>query len=110
MSVHELEAAVTEHDGLAIVELVGDIDAAAEAALTRAYDEATDLRTSLLLDFSRTGYINSSGIAVIVTLLARARADGIEMSARGLSDHYREIFEITRLSDFIHIVDGRADD
>ena len=37
-------------------------------------------------------------------MLARARADARPVSARGLTEHYREIFEITRLSDFMTIL------
>ena len=48
-------------------------------------------------------YINSTGIALIVSLLGRARASQRRLSAYGLSDHYVEIFNITRLSDFMGI-------
>jgi anti-anti-sigma factor len=84
--------------------LAGDVDSSAEAALTEAYAQATRGGSStVVLDFSSTDYINSTGIALIVTLLAQARAQGVEVRARGLSDHYREIFEITRLADFMTI-------
>ncbi len=39
-------------------------------------------------------------------VLARARAQGMRVTACGLSDHYREIFEITRLADFMTIADN----
>jgi hypothetical protein len=42
-----------------------------------------------------------------VGLLAQARRNGIEIKAYGLSDHYREIFEITRLADFMTIEGNR---
>ena len=87
------------------VRLTGDIDRSAEAQLEAAYTGG-----DLVLDFSGVGYINSTGIALIVGLLARARAEGAAVSARGLSDHYREIFEITRLSDFMTIIDERQGD
>ena len=64
---------------------------------------------AVVLDFAATDYINSSGLAVIVGLLAQARSTGIEIRAQGLSEHYREIFEITRLSDFMTI-EGTTDD
>ena len=64
---------------------------------------------AIVLDFAATDYINSSGLAVIVGLLAQARSTGIEIRAHGLSEHYREIFEITRLSDFMTI-EGTTDD
>jgi anti-anti-sigma factor len=105
METRELEVAVRRRDGVTILDLVGDIDAGAERALQRAYEEAAGDTHSLILNFSRTQYINSTGIALIVRLLADARARRIEMTACGLSDHYREIFEITRLADFMRIAD-----
>jgi len=56
-----------------------------------------------VLDFSAVDYINSTGIALIVSVLARARAERRKVVACGLSQHYREIFDITRLSDFIEL-------
>lgn len=104
MSAKPCEAAVRHHDNAAIIDLSGDIDRSSEAALTAAYEEASAPGPSqLLLNFTGVGYINSTGIAVIVGLLARSRKEGIEVVAYGLSDHYKEIFEITRLSDFMTI-------
>ena len=57
----------------------------------------------MVLSFENSGYINSTGIALVVGLLASARAHGIPIRAYGLTDHYREIFEITRLADFMAI-------
>ena len=107
MTTSELQAAVRERDGLAVIDLTGDVNAAAEQALNRAYAEATaGGATSVALNFERADYINSTGIALIVGLLAQARMNGVEMKAFGLSDHYREIFEITRLADFMTIADN----
>jgi anti-anti-sigma factor len=106
MPAHELDAAVRDRNGVAIIDLAGDIDAAAEAPLVRAYREATYGRCAVVLNFTRTGYINSNGIALIVSLLAEARSRGIALTACGLSPHYREIFEITRLADFMRIADS----
>ena len=49
------------------------------------------------------GSINSTGIALIVGVLAEARNDKRKVIACGLSGHYREIFQVTRLSDFMPI-------
>ncbi len=106
MTTPELEVSVRERDGAAILDLVGDVDSSAEASLQRAYDEATHERRSVVLNFSRTDYINSTGIALIVGLLAQARAQAVKIAACGLSEHYREIFEITRLADFMRIADN----
>jgi anti-anti-sigma factor len=105
MAIRELAVAVRHADDGPVLELVGDIDSRADAALQAAWDEAAAGARTVVLDFARTSYINSTGIALIVQLLANARARGITLSARGLSEHYRTIFEITRLADFITIAD-----
>jgi anti-anti-sigma factor len=107
MATAELEARVRDEGETAVIELAGDIDRDAEAALDAAYSQVEQAR-SVVLDFTRVEYINSTGIAVIVGLLARARRNGQSLAARGLTDHYRQIFEITRLADFMTILDGEG--
>ncbi len=88
----------------AVLHMHGEINAAADAALAAAYSEAEQQQpTAVILDFHGVDYINSTGIALIVGLLARSRQAKRPLTAVGLSDHYREIFTITRLSDFMEI-------
>jgi anti-anti-sigma factor len=89
---------------VALIDLVGDIDSTAEHTLQSAWRQATqDPPGAVVLNFEQAGYINSTGIALIVGLLAQARAAKIPLSAFGLSPHYQEIFQITRLADFMAI-------
>ena len=105
MQTSRFEARVSPAAETAVVELEGDVDSGAEAALEAAYEEATGNGARVVtLDFSRVGYINSTGIALLVGLLAKGRRDRVELEARGLTDHYREIFEITRIADFVRIL------
>ena len=106
MATRELEVAVRKRDGVAIVDLAGDVDSSAEATLQRGYDEAAVGGGPVVLNFTAADYINSTGIALIVGLLAQARARDVRITECGLSDHYREIFEITRLADFMTIADN----
>ena len=101
------EASIRRQDGLAVVAIAGDIDRDAEEGLHAAYADASSDGGTILLDFTHTGYINSTGIALIVGVLAKARAAGRAIMACGLSDHYKEIFTITRLADFIEIVEDQ---
>jgi len=104
MSTTEFAASVRHEGSAAVLELSGEISSAAEHGLLAAYAEATDAGV-VILDFSHVDYINSTGIALIVGILADARKSGQEVQARGLKEHYREIFRITRLSDFMTILD-----
>jgi anti-anti-sigma factor len=104
MATAELEANIREGGDRVAIELVGEVDSRAEAQLEAAYAQVEGA-DDVLLDFSGVTYMNSTGIALIVGLLAKARKNGHTLSAGGLSQHYREIFEITRLADFMTIVD-----
>ena len=104
MTAKRLEATVRRISDVAIIDLSGEINAFAEDALNTAYaDAATDNPGGVLLNFKDVDYINSTGIALIVGLLAQARKMGGRLLCYGLSDHYLEVFEITRLSDFMGI-------
>ena len=104
MAVRHLEAEVRQERGGVILDLRGEINGFAQEALDAAYAEADAKDTkTILLNFERVDYINSTGIALIVGLLAKARASHKRLLAFGLSDHYVEIFEITRLSDFMSV-------
>jgi anti-anti-sigma factor len=108
MPAKYLEADVRREPGVAVIELRGEIDGFAEEALTAAYGEAeAENPEAVLLDFEGVDYINSTGIALIVGLLARARAAKKRLVACNLSDHYVEIFNITRLSDFMGVYPDR---
>jgi anti-anti-sigma factor len=100
----EFAATPRHEDGVAVLALSGDVSAAAEGGLQLAYAEVAT-EPEVVLDFAAVDYINSTGIALIVGLLAEARKSGQEVRARGLAQHYREIFRITRLSDFMTILD-----
>lgn len=102
------EASVRNQDGTAVIDLRGLVDRQAGDALAAAYGEAAASGTPIVLNFSGVDYVNSTGIAHIVGILARARADDRSIRAWGLSDHYREIFQITRIADFMAIYDDEA--
>jgi anti-anti-sigma factor len=104
-----LSAAVETATGGSRIVLHGRLDRTGEEALARAYLEATAADDGEVeLDFEGVDYINSTGIALVVRLLADARRDGRAVRARGLTEHYREIFRITRLSDLMTIVEDQG--
>lgn len=85
--------------------LMGELGGSAASEFEDAVERICETAGPMVIDFSGTDYINSTGIALIVTLLGRARAAHRSVRAVGLNDHYREIFRITRLADFMTIDD-----
>lgn len=104
MALAEFAVDARLQDGVAILDLRGDVDGMSAEPLNAAYARAieSDPRV-VVLNFDNVGYINSTGIAVVVGILAQARRQGRSLVAYGLSDHYRTIFEVTRIADFIDL-------
>jgi anti-sigma B factor antagonist len=87
-----------------VIEIVGDVTGQSEDALTEAFNQVTSQGArNILLDFSRLDYMNSSGIGLLVTLLIRVKRQNQRLYACGLSEYYRQIFELTRLEEAILI-------
>lgn len=99
----------TVNDTTSIIDIQGDVSAFAEHVLMEAYAQtATPATRAVILNFSGLEYMNSSGIGLLVALLIRANRQKQRLLAYGLSDHYRHIFELTRLNEAISIYDSES--
>jgi anti-sigma B factor antagonist len=97
-------------DGASVIDIQGDVTASSEDVLMEAYNQASDERTrAIVLNFSGLEYMNSGGIGLLVTLLVRANRQRQRLFAFGLNEHYRQIFELTRLDEAIEIYDVEQD-
>jgi anti-sigma B factor antagonist len=101
LGVRQAEPAIT------IIDIDGDVTPASEAALMGAYERAGGAR-AVVLNFTGLDYMNSGGIGLLVTLLVRAQRHKQQLLAYGLTAHYRQIFELTRLDDVITIHDDET--
>ncbi len=109
MPAKALETNVRQAAGVVVIDLRGEIDGFSEETLNAAYAEAArQNQDNILLNFGGVDYINSTGIALIVGLLAQARKSGRRLLTCGLSEHYEEIFRITRLVDFMTLFPDEA--
>jgi anti-anti-sigma factor len=89
--------------GITVIEISGEVTRDSDAALKDAYDRADAGTRSIILAFDDLDYMNSSGIGLLVTLLVRAQRNRQRIFACGLTEHYRQIFELTRLDEVISI-------
>jgi anti-anti-sigma factor len=109
MNSKVLDVVVRSEGDLAVIDLAGEISAQAEDILNEAYEQVSrNNPATVILNFSGVDYINSTGIALILNLLVKAGRSHRRLLAYGLSDHYREIFRITRLADFMRIYKDEA--
>lgn len=99
-SAHVREAG----EAVRVIDIQGEINAEAEETLIDAFTRASRLPARVvILNFSNLDYMNSSGIGLVVTILVRAKRQGIGLLACGLNEHYQAIFDLTRLNEAIQI-------
>jgi anti-sigma B factor antagonist len=107
--VATVRARVVDHT-TAIIDISGDLTAACEGLLMDAYaDAGGEHLRAIVLNLSGLEYMNSGGIGLLVTLLVRVNRHKQRLLTYGLTDHYREIFDLTRLDDAIGIYANEAD-
>jgi len=60
-----------------------------------------------VIDFTKTGYIDSSGLGVLVSLSKKVREQGGELRLAGLNEDLQTLFELTKLDSLFQISDTR---
>lgn len=89
---------IVQADGQLIIGNRQELKNLIQAALDRG-------ERRLLVDFSRTGYIDSSGLGALVSISKRVREAGGELRLSGLNDDLRSLFELTKLDTLFAITE-----
>jgi anti-sigma B factor antagonist len=95
-------------DAISVIDIVGDVVPSTDAMLLEAFAKC-EPASVVVLNFTDLVYMNSGGIGLLVTMLVRAQRNDQSLRAYGLSDHYRHIFQLTRLDETIRLYDSEAD-
>jgi anti-sigma B factor antagonist len=86
------------------IDIGGELTSFAEEELNAAIQQAnTDKIDSIVMNFRDLTYMNSSGIGLLVTTLIRLGREEKTLVAVELNDHFRQVFELTKLNEAIHI-------
>ena len=73
----------------------------------RVLEELEGGERKFVVDFANTGYIDSSGLGVLVSLSKKIREQGGELRLAGLNEDLRTLFELTKLDTLFVIADSR---
>lgn len=88
----------------ALVQAAGDIDLRCSSEFQRRLLEVVEAKPrGIVVDLSEVPYMDSSGVASLVKLLARVRRGDIKLRLCGLNPRVRSVFEITRLDGVFEI-------
>jgi anti-sigma B factor antagonist len=99
---------VSTHGDVCIVEVEGQLIVGNRQELKkRILDELDKGTRKVLIDFDRTGYIDSSGLGVLVSLAKKIRDMGGELRLANLNDDLQTLFELTKLDTLFQISENR---
>lgn len=99
-----------DETGVAIIEPQGRLDARAAGALRQRLKSLIEEgKHCIVADLSRVDFIDSVGLAALVSGLKLARTHAGDLRLAALQDPVRLIFEITRLSRTFDIHEDPAD-
>jgi anti-sigma B factor antagonist len=95
--------------GVLVVEVEGQLIVGNRQELKATIQQALDNgERKLLVDFAKTGYIDSSGLGALVSISKKVREQGGELRLSGLNEDLRSLFELTKLDTLFAIADSAA--
>lgn len=99
---------VTKQNGVTVVDVEGQLIVGNRQELkSKVLEELDGGERKFVVDFSRTGYIDSSGLGVLVSLSKKIREQGGELRLSSLNEDLRTLFELTKLDTLFRIADSR---
>lgn len=99
---------VSTHGDVCVVEVEGQLIVGNRQELKkRILDEMEKGTRKVLVDFARTGYIDSSGLGVLVSLAKKIREMDGQLRLANLNDDLQTLFELTKLDTLFQISETR---
>lgn len=95
---------VTKQNGVTMVDVEGQLIVGNRQELKqKVLEELEGGERRFVIDFGETGYIDSSGLGVLVSLSKKIREQGGELRLSGLNEDLRTLFELTKLDTLFKI-------
>ena len=97
-------------DNAIVIDIMGDVAHQGQMMIKDAYAEALESAPKrVFLNFGDAEYINTSGIAVLVSTAMEAERSGRKIGLFGMSAHYRKVFKLVRLPLYADIYDSESE-
>jgi anti-sigma B factor antagonist len=99
---------ISKDKGAVVVSVEGQLIVGNRQELKqKVLDELERGERKFLIDFSGTGYIDSSGLGVLVSLSKKIREQGGDLRLANLNDDLKTLFELTKLDTLFQIAETR---
>jgi anti-sigma B factor antagonist len=93
-----MELSVHDNHGVTVVMVSGEMDARSSIQLGEELDHLlTEGSRKLVIDLGKVGFVNSSGLAMLVHCYKLARSNCGDVSLAALQPSVRQVFQLSRL-------------
>jgi anti-sigma B factor antagonist len=100
---------VSKNDDVTLIEVEGQLIVGNRQELKQqVLEQLEGGDQKFVIDFAHTGYIDSSGLGVLVSLSKKIREQGGELRLSSLNEDLRTLFELTKLDTLFRIADDKA--
>ena len=104
-----MEHEIKEESGAIIVSFSGDVDLESSLDARKILLECVGKHKPILVDLSKVGYIDSSGVASLVESLQSARKKGSDLLLVAVSEAALRVLQLARLDKVFTICDSIED-
>ncbi len=102
------QCAVTtdEIQGIPLLLIEGDMTSDADVEVKKHYANIKSEYSldAMIINFEKTKYINSSGIATLINIIQDLNERNGKVFFVGMTDHFEKVMEIVGISDFVQIM------
>ena len=103
-----LEIETTDSEGQWVIRLKGDLDMESSPRLIETVRKSIKGAAGVTIDLKEVGYVDSSGIAVLVQGYKLANKQKVEFTLLDPSAQARAVIELSQLHKFFKIVESEA--
>jgi anti-sigma B factor antagonist len=97
---------VDQRERGAVVRLSGDLDIVTSDGVKRELTQLVDAgHVALELDLAEVGFVDSSGLGVLVAIHRHAETQGGRFVVRAVTPQVQRLLDITRLGDLLTVTD-----
>jgi anti-anti-sigma factor len=99
-----IEIGIRHRGDVAVIDIKGDVTAFTGEPIEDAYEQvSTEGLQKILCVFDKKCYINSGGIAILISIVGESQEREQTIRFAGLSEHFQKIFDMVGLTRYIKI-------
>ncbi len=94
-----------EIDSIPLIIIEGDMTSESDSDVMKTYHELKKKYSpkDLIINFEKTKYINSAGIASLINIIQDLQDISGKVLFVGLTNHFKKVMDIVGISDFVDI-------